>query len=423
MKGPERYLGRSAEPEAEAAARGLTGDFRDVLVVPACGEGENVLGLLGELSAWARDLLVILVVNGRASAPSWVHEANRGLLAQVRRCFEPVRRFSEDPPIEQRAAAFGALLLVERTPEGTPLPEKQGVGLARKIGADVALRLRVDGRIGSRWIAMTDADAGLPSDYLARLATAPSAAVLTFPFEHSLPEDPVLRRAIVVYEAYLRYWVRGLREAGSPWSYHAVGSTLAVDAEAYSAVGGVPARAAGEDFYLMAKLAKIGSVVAPAGDPILLSARPSARVPFGTGRALLDQRRRRWGELEWPFDDPRLFQLVREVLGELSEAVATDRWELSPPVHDAVTAIGGVPACRSAIPASPDPAVRQRALHTWLDATRTLWLLRRHGRSKQPPLGPEAALSAAGISLGEPLTESLSRLRSEEATGRVGGID
>jgi hypothetical protein len=48
---------------------------------------------------------------------------------------------------------------------------------------------------------------------------------------------------------------------------------------------------AAEDFYLLNKLAKVGKIEPLAGLPIDLSSRLSTRVPFGTGRALIDAQR------------------------------------------------------------------------------------------------------------------------------------
>lgn len=90
------------------------------------------------------------------------------------------------------------------------------------------------------------------------------------------------------YEASLRYYVLGLKSAGSAYAFHSIGSSIAVSADAYAAVRGFPRRAAAEDFYLLNKLAKVGKLEPQAGAPIELSGRVSPRVPFGTGRAVGD---------------------------------------------------------------------------------------------------------------------------------------
>ena len=63
-----------------------------------------------------------------------------------------------------------------------------------------------------------------------------------------------------LYEYSLRYYVAGLTYAQSPYAFHTIGSTMAVNAEHYASVRGFPRREAGEDFYLLNKLAKVGSV-------------------------------------------------------------------------------------------------------------------------------------------------------------------
>src|SRR5690606_7285065 len=109
---------------------------------------------------------------------------------------------------------------------------------------------------------------------------------LLFPFRHEGPADEPVTRATELYEASLRYHVLGLAHAGSPYAYHSIGSTLAVQARAYALVRGVPKRSAGEDFYLLDKLAKVAPLLRARGEPVRIRARFSTRVPFGTGPAV-----------------------------------------------------------------------------------------------------------------------------------------
>jgi hypothetical protein len=160
--------------------------------------------------------------------------------------------------------------------------------LARKIGFDIALRLYRSSRLASSWLHSTDADVLLPRDYFDRASNVPKnhAAALVYPFTHRGEEDVALARAIQLYEISLRYYVLGLASAASPYAHHTVGSTLAIDAIAYAKVRGVPKRTAAEDFYLLGKVAKIGTIAALSGTPISVSGRVSRRVPFGTGPAV-----------------------------------------------------------------------------------------------------------------------------------------
>ena len=48
-----------------------------------------------------------------------------------------------------------------------------------------------------------------------------------------------------------------MKYARSPYAFHTIGSTMAVSANHYAKVRGFPKREAGEDFYLLNKLAKV----------------------------------------------------------------------------------------------------------------------------------------------------------------------
>ncbi len=167
------------------------------------------------------------------------------------------------------------------------IDSKQGVGRARKIGCDTALAWIANGKITSRWIGSTDADAILPADYCQRLGEAPQeAAALLLPFLHRPTGDSRNIGACLLYELSLHHYVVGLKHAGSPYAFHTLGSCLAVAATHYAQVRGFPQRSAAEDFYLLNKLAKTGSVIQLPGKCISLSGRVSDRVPFGTGPAV-----------------------------------------------------------------------------------------------------------------------------------------
>ena len=111
-------------------------------------------------------------------------------------------------------------------------------------------------------------------------------------------------------EAGFRYYALGLAHAGSPYCYTALGSSLAVDALAYAQVRGVPKRQAGEDFYLLAKLSQVGPLRRVAGHSVQIMSRRSTRVPFGTGRSLLELER--IGHIE--VVPPQAFEALRKNL-------------------------------------------------------------------------------------------------------------
>src|SRR5690606_34714388 len=57
----------------------------------------------------------------------------------------------------------------------------------------------------------------------------------------------------------------------------------ALHVKSHAAARGFPRRAAGEDFHLLRKLAKLGPIEVPAVPPVRVRSRRSDRVPFGTG--------------------------------------------------------------------------------------------------------------------------------------------
>ena len=183
--------------------------------------------------------------------------------------------------------ANSAILLVDRYQQS--IPPEQGVGLARKIGADLAAKLYLENVIASSWIHSTDADAHLPNNYLTahlddNLPCQHGVATCCNFYHYS--DEPTVHQANQRYERGLRYYVAGLQYAQSPYAYFTIGSILSFNVLAYCQARGFPKRNAGEDFYLLNKLAKLGKVIYLADVVIKLDARPSQRVPFGTGPAV-----------------------------------------------------------------------------------------------------------------------------------------
>lgn len=372
----EKYLRLYAEPESQEAHR-LSGRYAAALVVPVLAESIDLLeGYRSAARAASARVLVILVVNRALGRP--LHSENARLLEALD-AIDPGREPLWPGARQIRASDFD-LLVIDRSSPGRELPVKQGVGLARKIGLDVALALHVLGRVDSPWLCSTDADARLPAGYFESLASgSSSSSALLYPFRHVGAPDAITD-ATLLYEASLRYRVLGLAWAGSPYAYHSVGSTLAVRADKYAGVRGVPKREAGEDFYLLDKLGKVAPLERLGGDPIEIRARRSKRVPFGTGprvaRMILDEEALR-------VPDPHAFAVLQSVLSWLGRFATTlDERSLqsslwTPPGIQAVAVertlegFGFFEACREAASAVGSGNLRRR-LFTWFDALRTV---------------------------------------------------
>lgn len=167
-----------------------------------------------------------------------------------------------------------------------------GAGMARKIGMDEAVRrLNLAGK-PEGVIISTDSDCLFSPNYLNRIETHFAenkfAFAVTLNFRHRLEEmnDQRQQMGIRLYEDYLHYYKQALDFAGFPNSIYTIGSAFAVRAEAYVKQGGMNRRQAGEDFYFLNKLTKLGKMDEISDAFVYPSARVSDRVPFGTGAAM-----------------------------------------------------------------------------------------------------------------------------------------
>ncbi|HUH66451.1 MAG TPA: hypothetical protein VLZ07_08460, partial [Syntrophales bacterium] len=141
-------------------------------------------------------------------------------------------------------------------------------------------------------------------------------------FRHQKADSPEAQSAIDEYEAFLDYYVAGLRWAGSPYAFHTIGSCICFTALVYIRAGGFSARRqAGEDFYFCVELAKTGGICEIEKTTVFPSARISRRVPFGTGKRMDEALR---GEEPLLAYDPQVFTCLRELLSAVSQCVGED---------------------------------------------------------------------------------------------------
>lgn len=173
-------------------------------------------------------------------------------------------------------------------------PKHAGVGLARKIAMDEAVRRYETLSKPEGVILCFDADSTCDKTYLQAVhdffeqhSKAPGCSIY---FEHPLAGNyqPEIYEAIVEYELFLRYYVNALRYAGFPYAYETIGSSMAVRSAAYQKQGGMNRRKAGEDFYFLHKIIPLGDFGEVNNTRVIPSPRRSDRVPFGTGKAVND---------------------------------------------------------------------------------------------------------------------------------------
>jgi hypothetical protein len=223
------------------------------------------------------------------------------------------------------------------------LPAKDaGVGLARKIGMDEAVRRFDTVENENGIIVCLDADCTVESNYLTALENHfllhPATPGCSVYFEHPLEGTdftPQVYEGIIRYELFLRYYNCGLRFSGYPFAWHTIGSSMAVRTKIYQQQGGMNKRKAGEDFYFLTKLFPLGGFTELNDTTVFPSPRPSDRVPFGTGKAI-----NKWleeGTNNLPTYHPKTFtdlaelvQLVPELYAAVAEAISLKSSSFSP---------------------------------------------------------------------------------------------
>jgi len=395
----EKYLRHYAEPEISALdglIEGLPdqGPWENVMVIPACNETPGFLRVPPPCGGRS---LMILVINESISASDQVSLNNQALAASVQARFE--LQWKSDPEFSGfKLSLFRDLLaprdvlLVDRFNAGRKLPVKGGVGHARKIGVDLAASLIHRKRINSHWVHCTDADVQLPDTYFtcsnSLQNSGSGCAVLIYPFHHCDDKERAENKEVILatqlYELSLRYYVAGMKLANSPYAFHTIGSTMAVSAIHYAKVRGFPRREAGEDFYLLNKLAKVGSVLqlglGPDCEALEIEARRSDRVPFGTGAAVIKITDLTDPVRDFRFYDPAVFELLQQWLQSLPAIWSSCSKDLATNI-ESQSLLAGLKQIKT--DKALDHAFRQskdldqftRQMHTWFDAFRTLKLI------------------------------------------------
>jgi hypothetical protein len=379
-KAVAKYLRVYAEPECGELDNFPPISAQQYLVIPCYRETPDFAHRLAESPLGRCGALVVVVIN---QPPGTVEFLNQELWDY----FHQHTLVWQKKHLSLFSANAGRLhwLVVDRFSEGREIDPKQGVGLARKQGCDLAAFLLAKNPIDNPWICTTDADATLPNDYFAALASCSvGASAAVFSTRHVATGDaaPAILAATQIYERALQYYVDGLAWAGSPYAFPTIGSALAVSLQAYCECRGFPRRAGGEDFYLLNKLAKLGPIVWLKNTVIEIDARISERAPFGTGPAV-----KKILDLDSPTDftyyAPEVFRDLRIWLQHIPTVwqrlqAQEAPLESLPPHLQAVLNDAGIDALwihlRRQI---GDPLQCERSIHHWFDAFQTLKCLRR----------------------------------------------
>ncbi|EAU54122.1 glycosyltransferase [Mariprofundus ferrooxydans] len=286
-----------------------------ITVIP-CMHEPGILELLDHLRS--RDMPdaaveIILVINHPDDASDEIRQSNARALDQIQ-----LWQQAHNTPALQVHAIDACEMPVRAS----------GVGMARKIGMDEAVRRFASIGVADGIIASLDADCRVSANYFTALLQAfaghPAMHAATIAYAHRTSNitDSRHKQAIVCYELFLRYIELGWRHAGLPFAFTAIGSCFAVRANACARHHGMNKRQAGEDFYFLHKLARERPLGHLPNLFVYPSARMSSRTPFGTGQAVSD-----WyhgHQTSWPVCAPLVFEELRQMNDSLNQLFKTD---------------------------------------------------------------------------------------------------
>ncbi|MCB0760442.1 MAG: glycosyltransferase family 2 protein [Flavobacteriales bacterium] len=263
----------------------LTADIRSevgLIVTIPCHNEPHVDRVLADLYSCitpACEVEVIVMINASGHAPNGVLESNAHSLQQVLRA-------------QQNAPDW--LHIYPLVDNNLP-PKHAGVGLARKYAMDEASWRFEFAQRNDGVIVCLDADCRIPPNYLVEVFNHfrehPKTPGCSIWYEHpldGLDYDRAVYEGIIQYEMHLRYYVLQQQRLHLPYAYQTVGSSMAVRWQDYQREGGMNRRKAGEDFYFLHKIIARGNFTNLRSTCVMPSPRQSDRVPFGTGRAIME---------------------------------------------------------------------------------------------------------------------------------------
>lgn len=365
------------------------------LVIPVWRETSEFLQRLQRGLLSQHSVLLIVVINRPDDTPAC--PANRTLIEHIRSSFPCIW---QHPALSAELFALqqSGILLLDR--ESSGVPAREGVGAARKLGCDFAAALHCRKAVANPWLHTTDADAVLPDNYLT--ATQPLDKRYTaacYQFRHSDQHDDI-SRATQLYQRHMEHYREGLESAGSPYAFHTIGSTLAFHCKPYLQARGFPRKAAGEDFYLLNKMAKLGSI-ATLTPCITLQSRASDRVPFGTGPScqnFLEQLRQGISPTTY---HPDIFVQLKHWLHDANsmlQANDVEVWnrvlEQQPSAMKAILSELGIAKLFKHLTQSEDVDWKRRHFHDWFDGFRTLRVVLHLHREAFTPVAIESLPNA-----------------------------
>ena len=385
-------------------------NIEQIVVIPAYAEKDLIFATLASIAANGNasleKSLILCVINNKATASVDDKDNNTQTLALLNALIskEPFRKFNlaDDLHASLQMIADMPLRLgcMDASSPGLEISSRVGgVGMARKIGMDMALRLLTNSD-GPRLILSLDADTLVQPDYLSAVRNvffAGKSQTGIIAYEHQMPLDKIGQAAICCYEIFLRYWVLGLQYAQSPYAFHSIGSTMVTTADHYLTVRGMNRREAGEDFYFLNKLAKTGPIRRIRETVVYPSARISRRVPFGTGAAV--HKIVSGAGSEYRLYDPRVFLILKEWIALMRQSFNRTADQILIMAKDINPGLGLFLVSRGFLSVWPkirdnvkDQKTYDRQFHNWFDGFETLKLVNYLSKEFYPRIGQYSAL-------------------------------
>ncbi|MBQ9788125.1 MAG: glycosyltransferase family 2 protein [Lentisphaeria bacterium] len=273
----QKYLKKNPSDLIEKINSSSDGFFHLGVVIPILGESEFIWQTLEKLNEaqrnFAEKVLVLLVFNHNAKTPQNYIDDNLKLLDKLRHSPFPYPELNL------------SIIDVQK-------PLRYAVGEARKIGMDSIIKeISPDYSMAKNSIIISlDGDTIVENDYFNKISKFfkenPKTDAAAFEVVHQKSNDEKIEKAIRHYEEYLEKYYLALQEADSPFAYKSVGSAFAVRVSSYIRSGGMRKERAGEDFYFLEAVAKIGRIDFTRIITVHPSPRISKRVAFGTGIAV-----------------------------------------------------------------------------------------------------------------------------------------
>jgi hypothetical protein len=432
----EDYLEKYSAGQNWNLVAGDIENISQVVVIPAYAEKEMLFSTLVSLaqnpSSSLEYSLVLCVINNKSDTPPEQISNNQTTIeyldALVRKKELAKLNFDQKiyPQLLKIADTKLKLGYIDASSKGCEIPKSDGgVGMARKIGMDMALRLLKNSSSEKKLILSLDADTLVQTNYLTAIKNYFTEKIKTavVAYEHQMPVNYDEQAAICGYEIFLRYWVLGLKYAKSPWAFHSIGSTIVTSTDAYLKVRGMNRREAGEDFYFLNKLAKIGGIDYIRDTCVFPSARSSSRVPFGTGKAI--ERFLSGQTQEYLLYNPQIFTVISQWLEFMNmpfmheDEILIQAQRINPALNYFLVDCRFTDAWTKIRRNAKEEKTIRHHFNDWFDGFKTFKLINYLTRTVFPPIDMFCAIEEILFLLGMPGTKINAEARIPEMEEQI----